>query len=82
MTGWRPALVAMLAWAFHFFAAYGVMLVAPDSMISRVATIGLATLCLIVVALAFRRAPGESVVQVSSLTAAIGIVFQGLVAVF
>ena len=41
VTGWRPALVAMLAWAFHFFAAYGVMLVAPDSMISRVATITL-----------------------------------------
>lgn len=82
MTGLRPALVALLAWAVHFFGAYGLMLALPDAPVVGWLTIALGLACLVVLALLLRSTPRSPMVTVASILAGVAIAWQSLVGMF
>ena len=82
MTGLRPALIALLAWAVHFFGAYGLMLALPDAPVVAWITIGLGLACLVVLALLLRPTPRNPVVMVAVLLAGVAIAWQSIVGLF
>lgn len=82
MTGLRPALVAMVVWALHFFGAYGLMLALPDAPVVAWLTLGLGFAGLIALAVIIGRGPRNAVVVLATLVAGIGILFQSIVGLF
>ncbi len=82
MTGWRTALAAFLAWAVHFFLAYGLMLAFPEAPIVAWLTLGLGLACLAILAWILRAKPRQEIVVSATLLAAIGITLQSIVGLF
>jgi len=82
MSGWRPALAALLAWAVHFFVAYGLMLAAPNAPLVAWATLGLGLLGLAFLGLLLHRTPRHAVVKPAALLAGVGIVWQSIAGLF
>ena len=82
MTQWRRALAALVAWAVHFFVAYGAMLAFPDAAFVGWLTLGLGVACLAFVALNARPAAGNSTVIAATIVAALAIIWQSAVAFF
>lgn len=82
MTGWRRALLALAAWAVHFFVAYGVMLALPHAAIVGWVTLGLGLACLAFLAWNARRAALNGLVRSASFLSAIAILWQSLVGLF
>jgi len=82
MTGWRSALAAFVAWAVHFFLAYGLMLAFPEAPIVAWLTLGLGLACLAILAWILRSKPRHVIVVSATLLAAIGITWQSIVGLF
>ena len=82
MTGWRSALAAFLAWAVHFFLAYGLMLAFPEAPIVAWLTLGLGLACLAYLAWILRLKPRHEIVVSATLLAATGITWQSIVGLF
>ena len=82
MTGWRRALLALIAWAVHFFGAYGLMLAFPDAAFVGWLTLGLGMACLGFLAWNSRPPAGRGLVRLASILSAIAIVWQSLVVFF
>ncbi len=82
MTGWRPALAALLAWVLHFFLAYGLMLALPESRSVAWLTIGLGLACLAFLAWIVRSTPRSPVVLSAALLAAVAIAWQSIAGLF
>ncbi|MES2902772.1 MAG: hypothetical protein V4696_01170 [Pseudomonadota bacterium] len=82
MTGLRPALVALLAWAVHFFGAYGLMLALPDAPIVVWFTLGLGLACLAVLGVLLRSTPWNTAAVLAVLLSGIAIVWQSISALF
>lgn len=82
MTGWRRALLALVAWAVHFFVAYGVMLAFPHAAFVGWLTLGLGVACLAFLAWNARSAARPGIVISASIVSAIAIVWQSLVVIF
>ena len=82
MTGLRPALVALLAWAVHFFGAYGLMLALPDAPIVVWFTLGLGLACLAVLGVLLRSTPWNTAAVLAVLRSGIAIVWQSISALF
>ena len=82
MSGWRPALAALLAWAVHFFVAYGLMLAVPDAPLVAWATLGLGLLGLAFLGLLLHRTRRHAVVQPAALLAGVGIIWQSIAGLF
>lgn len=82
MTELRRALIALLAWAAHFFAAYGLMLALPDAPIVAWLTVGLGLASLAVLAVLLRPTPRTTATILAVLLAGVAIVWQSLSALF
>lgn len=82
MTGWRRALLALVAWAIHFFVAYGLMLAFPHSAFVGWLSLGLGCACLALVAWGARPARGPVIVKSASIISSIAIIWQSLVVFF
>jgi len=82
VTGWRPALAALLVWAAHFFAAYGLMLAFPRAAAVAWLTLGLGLACLAILAWILRSTPRHVTVLAATLLAAVGIAWQSIVGLF
>lgn len=82
MSGWRLALAAFLAWAFHFFVAYGLMLAFPEARSLGWLTIGLGLACLAFLARMACSTPQDGVVTVAAMLSAIAIIWQSIVGLF
>ncbi len=82
MTGWRSALAAFLAWAVHFFLAYGLMLAFPGAPIVAWLTLGLGLACLAYLASLLRSTPRRPIVVPATLLAAVAIAWQSIVGLF
>ncbi len=82
MTGWRSALAAFVAWAVHFFLAYGLMLAFPEAPIVAWLTLGLGLACLAILASLLRSTPRRPIVVPATLLAAVAIAWQSIVGLF
>ena len=82
MSGWRPALAAFLAWAVHFFVAYGLMLAFPAAPVVAWLTIGLGLACLAFLALTAMKPPRDRIVIAAALLSAVAITWQSIVGLF
>lgn len=82
MTGLRPALMALLTWALHFFLAYTLMLVFPEARSVVWFTIGLGLACLAFLAWTLRSTPRTPVVVAATLLATVAITWQSMVGIF
>ena len=82
MTGWRSALAAFLAWAVHFFLAYGLMLAFPEAKIVGWLTLGFGLACLAILASLLRSTPRRPIVVPATLLAAVAIAWQSIVGLF
>ena len=82
MSGWRPALLALLVWAFHFFAAYGLMLIFPDAPGVGWATLGLGLACLAVLGWIAWSTPRNANVIAAAALSGIAIIWQSIVGLF
>ena len=82
MSGWRPALSAFLAWAVHFFVAYGLMLAFPAEPIVGWLTLGLGLACLAFLAWTVWSKPQDGVVRLAAAVSAIAIIWQSIVGLF
>lgn len=82
MTGWRPALLALIAWAVHFFLAYGLMLAFPHARFVGWMTLGLGLACLLFLWRNAHAAARAGLVMAASLVSALAIAWQSLAALF
>lgn len=82
MTGWRRALLALVAWAVHFFVAYGVMLAFPHAAFVGWLTLGLGLACLAFVAWNARPTGKSEEAMPASIVSAVAIIWQSSVVFF
>lgn len=82
MTGWRPALAALLAWAVHFFVAYGFMLAFPTAQSVKWLTLVLGLACLMFLGWLLRSPQRDPLTLSAVLVAGIAIIWQSMVGLF
>jgi len=82
MTGWRPALRALIVWAAHFFVAYALMLAFPEADSVSWLTLALGLACLGFLAWTLRSTPRNIVVVAASILAGVAITWQSIVGLF
>lgn len=74
--------MALLAWAVHFFVAYGVMLAFPEARSLGGWTLGLGLACLAFLAWIVRPKPRHAVVISAVVLSGIAIIWQSIVGLF